>query len=108
VSAAKGARPADPAPENPGPGTAAAHNSFYLLDERRAADLDSFRHALDALAGLSCNDMDGEEFDARVDRFKLACLFSQLSRRLHDIAGGERGLDAVWLDQQVSLSGQRP
>jgi len=93
-----------PRPEDPAsaPRDRAA---YYLLDEARSADLQSFNCALKALADLSCNDMDGEEFDARVDRFNLKQLFVQLSRRLDHISGGEQGLNVVWLDHEVTLGG---
>lgn len=73
---------------------------FYLIDEDRSAQLESYRLALRGLADIACNIADGEEGEMRVGRIGLHHLVRQLELRLGDILCDGQ-LQSIYLDRPI-------
>ena len=80
---------------------------YYLVTEEQAAELEQLRMALSGLGQLACNDADGENFDARVDRTNLQALIDVFARRLNDVITFT-DTDTIWANKIDIQQASRP
>lgn len=71
---------------------------FYLIDENQSAELEGFRFAMQGIAGIAWDCVNGEAGHTMLDRRYLGSLFDQFEKRLGDIIGRP---ESIWLDRDV-------
>lgn len=74
-----------------------ARECFYLIDEVQSAELEGFRFAMQGIAGIAWDCVNGESGHTTLDRRHLGSLFDQFEKRLGDIIGRP---DHIYLDKR--------